>query len=1039
MAKLIRILSCAIILLVLFHPSITDPAMAQSLTCVDLLNQAWQLQGNNGDDQESQSLVPSILQDKDRLLITYNLHGLNSLGGDASAIIFEIPLGAPWSYISLANYGTNGLDGEQTAEILLSDFPNLQINHPQGGLRARFWYGSNFTVDIGRIQACAPAQEPTAVPTSTPVPTTTPSFTPFPTLIPTVTASPTETSIVVPPLPIGGVELFLEPWRLQAQSESSQRDQAVQPDVLFGKDTVRVTFDLHGLQALSGDACALAFVQGGEWRYVCLTDYGQNGLNGVQTISIPLSAFPGLDLNANIQSVLSRFWYNAPYVVDIYSVVVYPSQGEANTAVPTTAASTVPSVTQAPTLPPTVPPVGNLPASWLSADIGNPITHGASGFQDGVFSVAGAGDDIWETADQFQYVYQTVQGDGQITARILSQTATNDWAKAGVMIKQSALQGAAYALLGTTPSNGLAFQHSFTNSTNGQSYSLPAWVRLVRVGETVTAYTSSDGVNWSSYGNMTLPMSSSVTVGMFVNSHNGTQLSTATFDNVTVAFGQSEATTVPTNTPVPVQPTTIPVSTPVPVQPTAVPTYFPCPAGSGPDGITAGGYNPQKLTQDQRQWLFNIFGNSGTAPVGYGGQPCNPDYGSGDANFRAFVCRRAQRGPGGILPGGYSPQSLTQEQRDWLFHQFGNQGTAPVGYGGETCPVTPVPQCPSGRSPGGYEAGSYPPESLSQADRQWLWEQFYHTGTAPVGYGGEQCSRGGAPSIPPCPTGVGAPGGFEPTTLTQQQRNELYWAFGHSGEAPVGYGGEACYGGTMTLPSFTGGGTSNPDPTTPAPSLPTYSGQTSVPTEPGNYVLVQVDNLRLRAQGSTDAAILGYVVNGHYYRLLDEMNGWGRIEPPGWQEAADFGWVFLNGYTSLTVIPESSEPVVLPPGCSDNGNQTVTCQALWVNDVTGNWNDAFAGVFLLPHDVNTGNQAKNDQGDILAITLDTDNDGQGDLSGDFVCALFLTGATFHDGNTNQTVTVSSEYKYAQGCVGGVWWWTPNASSPWNWELTYRSN
>lgn len=40
-------------------------------------------------------------------------------------------------------------------------------------------------------------------------------------------------------------------------------------------------------------------------------------------------------------------------------------------------------------------------------------------------------------------------------------------------------------------------------------------------------------------------------------------------------------------------------------------------------------------------------------------------------------------GPGGIMPGSYDPQSLTQEQRNWLFNYFGNQGEAPVGYGGE--------------------------------------------------------------------------------------------------------------------------------------------------------------------------------------------------------------------------------------------------------------------------------------------------------------------------------------------------------------------
>lgn len=40
-------------------------------------------------------------------------------------------------------------------------------------------------------------------------------------------------------------------------------------------------------------------------------------------------------------------------------------------------------------------------------------------------------------------------------------------------------------------------------------------------------------------------------------------------------------------------------------------------------------------------------------------------------------------GPGGIRPGSYPPQSLSQDQRQWLYEYFGHSGQAPVGYGGE--------------------------------------------------------------------------------------------------------------------------------------------------------------------------------------------------------------------------------------------------------------------------------------------------------------------------------------------------------------------
>lgn len=48
--------------------------------------------------------------------------------------------------------------------------------------------------------------------------------------------------------------------------------------------------------------------------------------------------------------------------------------------------------------------------------------------------------------------------------------------------------------------------------------------------------------------------------------------------------------------------------------------------------------------------------------------------------------------------------------------------------------------------PGGIALGSYPPQSLTQDQRQWLWEQFGHSGQAPIGYGGEQTGATGASS-----------------------------------------------------------------------------------------------------------------------------------------------------------------------------------------------------------------------------------------------------------------------------------------------------
>jgi len=64
---------------------------------------------------------------------------------------------------------------------------------------------------------------------------------------------------------------------------------------------------------------------------------------------------------------------------------------------------------------------------------------------------------------------------------------------------------------------------------------LPSWLKLTRSGSTLSAFTSSDGVNWAPIGTtLTINMGQNVYVGLAVYSGNTSVLATATFDNVSV-------------------------------------------------------------------------------------------------------------------------------------------------------------------------------------------------------------------------------------------------------------------------------------------------------------------------------------------------------------------------------------------------------------------------------------------------------------------------------------------------------------------------
>lgn len=182
-----------------------------------------------------------------------------------------------------------------------------------------------------------------------------------------------------------------------------------------------------------------------------------------------------------------------------------------------------------------IAPSTALPAPWKSTDVGAPKLAGSAKYTDGVFTINGAGDDIWADADQFHFVHQTLTGDGEIVARVTSQGKTDNWAKSGVMLKSSTAKGSPYILLATTPANGLTLQHSFTQDIGSSPYTFPnAWLKLTKIRDVITAYRSTDGNAWTQIGTATLGLGTDTQVGLFVTSHNGSKLNESKFDNVTV-------------------------------------------------------------------------------------------------------------------------------------------------------------------------------------------------------------------------------------------------------------------------------------------------------------------------------------------------------------------------------------------------------------------------------------------------------------------------------------------------------------------------
>ncbi|HYC69752.1 MAG TPA: Calx-beta domain-containing protein [Opitutaceae bacterium] len=182
------------------------------------------------------------------------------------------------------------------------------------------------------------------------------------------------------------------------------------------------------------------------------------------------------------------------------------------------------------------------PEAWRGADIGNVGLAGDETFGSSSATVRAAGADIWGAADGFRYVYQPWRGDGEIVARITRLDPTHSWAKAGVMFRESLEAGARNVMCLLTAGNAAGLQvraatGGATTFAAGPRLAVPHWVRLVRAGDTFSAFTSTDGVNWTARGSQTVPMQADILVGLAVTSHTTSARTTAVFEQVRLDGG----------------------------------------------------------------------------------------------------------------------------------------------------------------------------------------------------------------------------------------------------------------------------------------------------------------------------------------------------------------------------------------------------------------------------------------------------------------------------------------------------------------------
>src|SRR5262249_38620626 len=135
------------------------------------------------------------------------------------------------------------------------------------------------------------------------------------------------------------------------------------------------------------------------------------------------------------------------------------------------------------------------PAPWLTANVGSPSPAGSSTFDGQTGTLTAGGTRIGGSSDQFYFIYQPIAGNVEVTARVDSIFYAAASSSAGVMIRSSLNANAVYGAALASAGNGLSFVRrgktgGFARSVAGDKAAPPRWLRVTRIGTTITASSS---------------------------------------------------------------------------------------------------------------------------------------------------------------------------------------------------------------------------------------------------------------------------------------------------------------------------------------------------------------------------------------------------------------------------------------------------------------------------------------------------------------------------------------------------------------------
>ena len=284
------------------------------------------------------------------------------------------------------------------------------------------------------------------------------------------------------------------------------------------------------------------------------------------------------------------------------------------------------------------------------------------------------------SSDNYLLVYSDMCGDGEIVTQITTAPSNNGFA--GLEVRESTADNTAKFGITTRLS---AQVQSYHRAVSGQAaivgnhnQSFHQWLKITRSGNTFTAYTSFDAVNWSFVKMVTLSVPNCIKAGVYAQSLDNVTSTTANFNSVsitdeglaatTVDFANSTLTASPGNT---VQ-VCVDITNPCICTPTSVDVVLT--SSSSPHLDT---YTTETLTFDSSsgQDCFDLVVGSSNSNASYSFELQNISGGNNAQVGTNSQLNLSVDATGGISCGAISPPPVDTTSPVIAYDRFGNTYT----------------------------------------------------------------------------------------------------------------------------------------------------------------------------------------------------------------------------------------------------------------------------------------------------------------------------------------------------------------------------